>query len=192
MSECSICQSEIKDKVNMSCGSQHEYCFECILKSVEVTGELRTCSLCNGGDKFIILDINKQYQNTDNYYSIYLFVKSLPVIKKIIKDKSQNTCVVSERILQFYINNKTQLEFLHTLNKDYELDEIIKYIKWENTRDSEYADVITGIVGDYIFGSGYNNQGSSPGTNHGLGRGRGNVMYTMYQMQNPPGGSFGS
>ncbi len=184
MSECSICQSEIKDKINMSCGSQHEYCFECILKSVEVTGELRTCALCNGGDKFIILDINKQYQSTDNYYSIYLFVESLPVIKKIIKDKSQNTCVVSEKILQFYINNKKQLKIFHVLNKVYELDEIIKYIKWENTRDNELADIIVGMAEDYIFGSGNSNQGS--------GRGRGNVVYTTYQVQNPFGGLFGS
>jgi hypothetical protein len=173
MSECAICQSEIKDKVNMSCGSQHAFCFECVLKNIEVTGELRTCPLCNGGDKFIILDINHQHQNTDNYYSIYLFVKSLPVIKKNLKDKSQNTCIVPEKILQFYINNKTQLEFVHTLNKDYELDEIIKYIKWDSMSNidmADMADIVMGLAGDYIFGSGGNSGGN----------GRGNVIYTTH------------
>lgn len=174
--ECSICQSELKDKINMSCGAQHEFCFECILKNVEITGELRTCPLCNGGDKFIILGVNQQHQHTDNYYSTYLFVKSLPIIKKILKDKSQNTCVISEKILQFYISNKTQLEFVHTLNKDYELDEIIKYIRWELSTNN-ITDVMMGLAGDYIFGSGGFN-GQNQGQQN-QGSGRGNNIYAM-------------
>jgi hypothetical protein len=178
MSECSICQSDIKDKIKMSCGSQHEYCFECILKNIEVTGELRTCPLCNGGDKFIIFDVNQQYHSTDNYYSIYLFTKSLPVIKKILKDKSQNTCIVSEKILQFYIKNKIQLEFVQTLNKDYELDEIVKYIKFHFIYVDEIIDT---IIGDYIYGG---SAGNNPSSSLSQGSGRGNAVYNTRYSSN--------
>jgi hypothetical protein len=57
-----------------------------------------------------------------------------------------NTCIISEQILQFYIANKTQLEFFHILNKDYEEDEIIKMIKWESNESvSDYEEFINGI-----------------------------------------------
>lgn len=186
MTVCSICHSEIKDKVNMSCGSQHEYCFSCILKGIEVIGELRSCSLCNGGDKFIIIDFNSHKEETDEYFSIYLFKKSLPIIKKIIKDKSQNTCIVSEKILQFYVHNKTQLEFFHILNKDYEQDEIIKQIKWDHVssmNQTEISDLLMGMAGDYILGS-TNTQRT---TNNGGGRG--NLVYS-FTAPNPFSGFF--
>ena len=54
--ECAICYKPIVDKVSRTCSSQHPFCFQCVLSTIEANAELGTCASCRGGDKFIMLN----------------------------------------------------------------------------------------------------------------------------------------
>jgi hypothetical protein len=162
--ECSICQSTIIDKIHMTCSSRHPYCFECLLKSVETTLELKSCPLCRGGDKFIMLD-NLETISSDNFYSLYMFKKSIPIIQKVMKEKQTNTCLISDKMLLFYVNNKIQLEFSRILKEEYETDEIIPIIRWNsetqgsNSNSSDLGNFFSNIASELVFGQ---NGGHTP------------------------------
>lgn len=159
--ECSICQSTVIDKVQMTCSSKHHYCFECLLKSVETTLELKSCPLCRGGNKFIMLN-NLETADSDNFYSLFMFKKSIPIIQKVIKEKQTNTCLISDKILLFYVNNKIQLEFTRILKEEFDTDEIIPIIKWNlepsevETDLSEIGDFLGNIASELVSGQRHN------------------------------------
>jgi hypothetical protein len=134
MEECPICQSEIKEKVSMTCSAKHSFCFECILKSVESCKELKNCPMCRGGgeNKSILLESESICKNSENFYSVSKFKKFIPIIQKILntEEKSQNSCLISDSVLLTYVKNKKQLEFADILSKTYSIDEIFPLIKW--------------------------------------------------------------
>lgn len=136
--ECSLCSEEMIDKVFMTCSTQHSFCFKCLLKSVEVNSELKSCPNCRGGDKFIMLTNNINTEIND-FYSLNYFKKSLPILQKILNNGvTINTCLISEILLVSYIKNKKQIEVCHKLLElDYKLDDLISLIKWNGKRNLE-------------------------------------------------------
>jgi hypothetical protein len=156
MEDCSICHSELKNQVYMTCGSKHPFCFECLLKSVEATKELKSCPLCRGGDKFIMVDqaCNQIEGDHESYYSLHNFKKSIPILQKVLKQETSNTCLVSDKILIAYIKNKKQLEFSKILlSHKYEIDEILSFIRWEKEKDirDDVCDFLSNIAVDVLY-----------------------------------------
>ncbi len=158
MEDCPICQSEIKEKVFMTCSSKHAFCFECILKSVESTKELKNCPMCRGGgeNKYILIESDKTDENQENFYSISRFKKSMPIIQKILKvGVSQNSCLVSDKLLLAYVKNKKQLDFTEVLSKNYTIDEIIPFIKWNRGHEfsGDLSDLMGAVATEVFLGS---------------------------------------
>ncbi len=136
MTECSLCNEQMIDKVSMTCTAQHSFCFKCILKNIEVNSTLKTCPNCRGGDKFIVFP-NISPNNlggSNDFYSLVYFTKSLPIIQKILNYQG-NSCLISENILLFYIKNKKQIDIAHKLIPDYKIDDLILLIKWDKQPD---------------------------------------------------------
>lgn len=131
--DCSVCYNPIIDKVLMTCTSQHQFCFKCLLKNVEANLELKSCPNCRGGDKFIMLTNETESEDT-GFYSLKYFKKSLPILKKILGDSVINSCLISEIILVYYVKNKKQLDIAHKLIIDNNMDDIIPFIKWNKKR----------------------------------------------------------
>lgn len=161
--ECSICHSEIVDKVYMTCMARHPYCFKCLLLSVETTNELKNCPLCRGGDKFIILENSDTPENND-FYSIYQFKKSIPILHKILSENvSSNSCLIPEYLLLNYVKNKKQIMLVNFLiEHDQKIDDIIPLIKWNDKKSIEElsSDILNNIVNvatNDIFGSSNSN-----------------------------------
>ncbi len=156
MEECPICHSEIKDKVYMTCSSRHAFCFECILKGVEASNELKNCPMCRGGgfDRYILVDNNENIcDNTNNFYSISNFKRSLPIVQKILElDPGQNSCLISEKLLLFYVKNKSQIEYTNILNNKYSIDEIIPVIKWNMKNESGENVIVNDLLGTLASG----------------------------------------
>ena len=147
MTECSICQSTIVDKVLMTCKYTHAFCFKCILKYVEQNGELKSCPNCRGGDKFIMVQsfdqsdnvgdqldhVGDQSNQEDEFYTINFFRKSIPFLEKIIKTNFQNSCLISESSLLAFIRNKDQLKLVNVIisnSNEYSIENLSKLIKW--------------------------------------------------------------
>lgn len=134
MPDCSICQNEIKDKVQMTCKSLHEFCFECIMKNIEYNKVLKCCPLCRGSRKYIIIS-EKNPDPNGPFYSLGHFVKSLRLLSKISK-YNMNTCLVPDKLLLLYSMNKKQLDFVFRIApnldsiSDTDLDEIVSNVKW--------------------------------------------------------------
>ncbi len=157
MEECPICHSEINEKVFMTCSSKHAFCFECILKSVESSKELKNCPMCRGGDnKYILIDSNISDKNSENFYSIARFKKSLPIIQRILKTEvSHNSCLVSDRLLLTYAKNKKQLELVDILIKSYPSDDIFPFIKWNKGHEIaiDLSDLMGAMATEIFMGS---------------------------------------
>ncbi len=158
MEDCPICHSEIKGKVFMTCSSKHAFCFECILKSVESSKELKNCPMCRGGgeNKYILIDSNTVDENPENFYSISRFKKSFPIIQRILKvDVSQNSCLVSDKLLLTYVKNKKQLEFADILSRTFPIDEIIPLIRWNKGQEisGELSDLMGAVATEIFLGS---------------------------------------
>jgi hypothetical protein len=165
-STCSICLSDIIDKVYLTCSAKHPFCFRCLIQSIEVTNELKNCPLCKGGDKFIMVDMSKLEDN-NNFYSLSYFKKSIPFLKKILNDNiGSNSCLVSEQVLITYVNNKKQLSVAHKLlDSSYEINEIISLIRWDEKgvytdKFSNHVNTFATDLMDGIASSFLNNQGT--------------------------------
>lgn len=132
--ECSICFNQIHDKVSMTCASQHMFCFKCIVQYIEANSELKNCPNCRGGDKFIMITSDLVHTNTNDFYSLDHFKKSIPLLQKILQDSVvSNTCLISEMLLVCYVKNKKQLEIAHKLlNIGEQMDTVVNVIKWDS------------------------------------------------------------
>jgi hypothetical protein len=152
--DCAICQGNIIDKVQMTCGAAHSYCFKCILKNIEVTKELQPCALCRGGDKVIFMLPDNQdplnISSENDFYSIKYFTKSRPILNKIIGESETSSCLLSEKILLTYLKNRKQIEITAKLIEcGYKLEDIYAIIKW-NGIGSEIENDDWGDIGTFI------------------------------------------
>lgn len=153
---CSICHSEIVDKVYMTCSAKHPFCFKCLLQSVEATNELKNCPNCRGGDKFIMIESDTS-ESTNDFYTLNYFKKSIPILQKILNDNNvtPNSCLISEYLLISYTKNKKQLEIVHKLlSQDYKIADLIPLIRWYEKRsmDDIGMEFIGSIASDFLNG----------------------------------------
>jgi len=132
--ECAICFNQIVDKVSMTCGGQHPFCFKCLLQNVEANSELKSCPTCRGGDKFIMIPNDSTTSGANGFYSLEYFKKSLPIMQKILGNSvTENTCLISETMILFYVKNKRQLDAAHKLMSQGEsIDAVASILKWES------------------------------------------------------------
>lgn len=141
--ECPICANDLTDQVHMTCGAKHAFCFKCILKDIETNFELRKCPTCRGGDKFLIIDFNN-VSVSDNFESLCYLKKSIPIIQSVL---GNNSCLISEKMLLFYIKNKKQIDIVHKLiENNYNLNDIVKLIKWSPSTNKAIDDIISSTV----------------------------------------------
>ncbi len=151
---CSICFNNIVDKVSMTCQATHSFCFKCLLENIRVNKQLKSCPLCMGGDKFILMSDNYDKESTD-FYSINQLLKHKNIINRIMNEKdNSNSCLLSEKMLLVYILNKKQIEIYDKLISSGEsIDDIYNYIKW--SKQSEVVDFSTlfSSMLDYGFNS---------------------------------------
>lgn len=136
--ECSICYNQIQDKVSMTCGSQHAFCFKCILQYIEANQELKNCPNCRGGEKFIMISSEPSSGTNNDFYSLDYFKKSMPVLQKVLQDSTvSNTCLIAEVLLVSYVKNKKQLDIAHKLiNIGESVDTLVPLIKWDSIESS--------------------------------------------------------
>lgn len=130
LEECPICyDKEGIDRVFLTCAAKHSICFKCALDGIEHNKKLNVCPLCKGGTKYII--IGDSSAKLMDFYNLSYFKKLLPILIKIINDKSSNTCLISEDLLLSYIENKKQLEIASKLlDSGLSVDDIFNTIKW--------------------------------------------------------------
>lgn len=154
--ECTLCNLEMVDKVYTTCSAKHAFCFSCILKNIEITNEIKPCPLCRGGEKYIMIENvpNTIQRDSDNFYSLDYFRKSIPILQKILSDNnvSPNSCLLSEQLLVTYVKNRKQLEIAHKLlvQDNYKIPDIIPLIKWYEKRgfDEIGAEIFTNIANE--------------------------------------------
>jgi hypothetical protein len=136
--ECAICQSDTDDPVSMTCNSQHQFCFKCILKAIETTKKMPPCPSCRGGDRYIILptkNISTEIsENPEEYfYTTKYFKTALPTLQQIFygSGHSGNSCLIAEQLLLIYALNKKQLRILDILvSAGEKVNDVIHFIKW--------------------------------------------------------------
>lgn len=185
--DCTICHNEIYHRTMMTCKATHSFCFKCILEYVEKNTELKSCPNCRGGNKFIIIPIesneesnvevttsdisvttnNKKISPKFDFYSLDTFKGSLPILQKIKKLDSDNSCLVSESTLLLYINNKEPLclasRILKSKEFNYEIEDLVKIFKWKTkgpgngsigfslgTQPEPNSSTINQIVGNFL------------------------------------------
>ncbi len=152
MENCSICHNVIIDKVFMTCMPRHEFCFSCIIKSVEATNQLKSCPLCRGGDKYIMID-NCVESMDEN--SLCMFKKMIPILRESLKIKETNSCLISEKLLVHFIRNKKQLKSARILlDNGLKPTDVVDMIKWNEDIDNFMNSLGTTIfreIGRYPF-----------------------------------------
>lgn len=153
MEICAICQSEVVDKVSMTCSSMHKFCFKCILKYIEKNNKLTNCPYCRGSSKYILIEKNDT--NSDSFYDTNYLKKSLNVLSKVFKDIETNSCIVSDMSLVHYIRNQKQLNLFFKALQFYEKEEhLIQLIKWDtfkvNIGFSDSADLIGNFITNVV------------------------------------------